>query len=120
MESPRSSLSPPGRSAATEGRLLVAAILEGSLAGVNSVVGQRRAVLLPARRRRKLLDETGDVADLVVADEALPRCHRGAGPSLLDDPEEVVLRPLEPLKTRGGRGSLGIDTVALRALRHIR
>src|SRR2546426_9492961 len=70
--------------------------------------------------RRELLDVARDGADVFLADQALPRCHAGAGPPGLDDSNEVRLAALERLEIRGGRGSLGGGAMALRALREAR
>src|SRR5256885_7031864 len=76
--------------------------------------------LLAGGVRRELLDVARDGADVVLTDQALPRGHAGAGPPVLDGSNEVRLAALERLQIRGGRGSLGVGAVALRALREER
>src|SRR5918996_1308477 len=78
------------------------------------------AALLRGRRpRRELLDVAGDMADVVVADEALPRRHGGPKAAVADDPDEVVLRALERSKIRGGCRTRGVGAMTLGALREV-
>src|SRR3989442_2380629 len=73
-------------------------------------------LLLARGVRRELLDVARDGADVFLADQALPRCHAGAGPPGLDDSNEVRLAALERLGIRSGRGSLGVGAMPFRAL----
>src|SRR5690348_10165443 len=65
------------------------------------------------------LDVPRDVEDVLIRDEALPRCHRGAGTAVADDAQEVLVGALEGAQVRGHRRPGRVGPVALRALREI-
>src|SRR5213594_3475389 len=80
---------------------------------------ERRPGQLSETRSLQALDEPGDVDDVLVGDETLPRRHRGAGTAVADDAQEILLGALEGAQVRRHRRPVRVGAVALRALREI-
>src|SRR2546427_2174413 len=80
---------------------------------------ERRSGQLPETRSLQALDVPGDVDDVLVGDETLPRRHRGARTAVTDDAQEILVGALEGAQVRRHRRPVRVGAVALRALREI-